>query len=128
MTGFGRGAVAQRLIEPAAEFAAAHRAFAAVEHRKEREAVPVAADRARDFEVAAARRVDHDEFALVDELKRQDEGHHVDLRLGRVVEKRIGGGEHFVLARDAPGVEVVEAELLFEELLAVLGVKVPVGH
>ena len=128
MAAAGLVGLCKRQVEPAAKLAAAHRRAAAVEHGEERGAPAFASDRVRDLKVASTCGVDDDVFGFVRELQRADERNHVDLSLGCIVEKRVGGCEHARLACHAPGVKVVEAERLLESFFAVLGIEVPGGH
>ena len=115
-------------MKPPTKLAAPHRGAAAVEDGKERHRVGVPTDRFGNFKVAARRRVDHDEFALALDDDRRDEGHHVDLRLRGVVEKRVGGGEDGRAVLQVPRVERLDREELLEGGFAVLRVEVPRGQ
>ena len=127
VTAAGQRRVAQRLMKPPTKLAAPHRGAAAVEDGKERHRVGVPADRFGNLKVAARRRVDHDELALALDDDRRDEGHHVDLRLRGVVEKRVGGGEDGRAVLQVPRVERLDREELLEGGFAVLRVEVPRG-
>ena len=95
---------------------------------KKRRAFAVGRKRFIDLEIAAGRRVEHDELRLFDQFERFDEGDQVNLRFPDVIEEGIGCSKNRCAVSDIPGVQRGHSKGCAQIGSASFGVEVPIGQ
>ncbi|MCY1226471.1 hypothetical protein D9M72_387000 [compost metagenome] len=127
LPGLRHGRVAQRMVQPVAQRAAAHRGAAGIQQREQRRRL-AAAQRLGQFQVAARGRIQAKVFRLALDLQALHVAQRLALRSGGVVQQRAGRAQRGTQPGTAERVQAGHAQLLAQPARAGVLVEMPFGQ